>query len=602
MYYLLTLKLFKRAYGRYWPQIIFLALLGFFGASLEGIGATALIPLFHSLTQAGEAGDLISKAIGQFLGWFGLEFSLRTLLPLVVILFILKGIVFIISQYISVRISADYERNIRSVLFLETLKSKWTFLIGQKIGYLETILIRDAEEARGIFLCFGEVIVTTASLLVYVLVAFNISPVVTSLSLAMGVVIFFFIRPVFYKIRELSRIAASAYSDMSHHVSESIIGLKTIRASLVEDSIHSKANEFFDLLKLVRIRVLLLRAASSVLIEPVSIIFISVIFAFSYVTNNFEIGTFAATIYLVHKTFRHIQNAQATLYRINESLPYLQRIMSFRDTITVNREMHKGTKPFSFNNYLEFNNITFGYGEGKQKTLCDFFLKVKMGEMVGIIGESGAGKTTLVDLLLRLLEPQGGKILADGVDISEIDIKEWRKNIGYVSQDIFVINDSVENNIRFYDDNISDRDTQSAAQRAYIYDFIEAQPNKFKTQVGERGVLLSGGEKQRIVLARYLARNSKILILDEATSALDNKSELMIKKAINELRGKVTIFIIAHRLSTLLNCDRVVFLENGKIVEDGSPRSLLEDKSSRFYKLYHIADEQWISPNIRATF
>ena len=213
---------------------------------------------------------------------------------------------------------------------------------------------------------------------------------------------------------------------------------------------------------------------------------------------------------------------------------------------------------------------------------------LKKGEMVGLIGPSGAGKTTIVDLILRLFDPTEGKILIDGDDIKNLDIKDWRKNIGYVSQDIFLQNDTISNNIKFYNDDISEQDIIEGAKMANIYDFINNLPNKFQTIIGERGVLLSGGQRQRIIIARILARKPKLLILDEATSALDNESEIQVQKVIENLKGKITALVIAHRLSTIINSDRLLVIDKGKIVEQGKPQELLEDKESYFYKVYNI--------------
>lgn len=588
MKYTSTLKLFVKGYGRYKVQIIILVLLGFASGLLEGVGVTALVPLFSRLTGGGEANDIISRAIGIFLGWFGLGFGLKALLVFVGAAFIVKAIVLIISQYISIRISSDYEKEMRSLLFEETLKTKWIFLLNQKVGYLETILIKDIDMARGLLVRMGMVMVTIASLLVYIAIAFSISPTITLLSLALGGTIFLIIKPFIYRIKELSREAAYMYSEMAHHVNENIIGLKTVKTSSVEGHISRRAEQHFNLLKYINIRIGLIRTISSVILEPVSVIFVLGIFAFSYLTGSFEIGVFAATMYLINRVFKQIQAVQSILYLISERIPYLEKVVNFHEAVVANRELYKGTKPFAFQNYLQFRNVGFFYPGRKRKILSHFTFSVKRGEVIGIIGESGSGKTTLVDLLLRLLEPASGKILVDGTDIAEIDIGEWRKNIGYVSQDIFIINDTIENNIRFYDETVSDKDIVRGAKMASIYDFIQSQPQKFKTQVGERGVMISGGEKQRLVLARYLARNPKILILDEATSALDNKSELMIQEAIEGIKGKITIFVIAHRLSSILNCDKVIFLEKGRVGEEGYPADLLKDKSSRFYKLYNI--------------
>ena len=210
--------------------------------------------------------------------------------------------------------------------------------------------------------------------------------------------------------------------------------------------------------------------------------------------------------------------------------------------------------------------------------------------MVGLVGPSGAGKTTLVDLLLRLLTPQAGQIVIDNIDVTAIGIQQWRSNIGYVSQDIFLINDTIKNNITFYSSSVTDAAVAAAAKMANIDEFIMQQKDGFDTVVGERGLQLSAGQRQRISLARTLARQPKILILDEATSALDNESEVLIQKAIENLKGKITVIAIAHRLSTIMNSDRVMVLEDGTISESGSPANLLKNRQSYFYKMHALRD------------
>ena len=212
--------------------------------------------------------------------------------------------------------------------------------------------------------------------------------------------------------------------------------------------------------------------------------------------------------------------------------------------------------------------------------------------MIGIVGVSGAGKTTIADLVMRFTDPSEGRLLLDGRDAKDIHLKAWRENIAYVSQDIFLKNGTVENNIKFYDQSISDEDMITAAKTAQCQDFISELPKGFKTEVGERGNNLSGGQRQRIVLARALSRKPQILILDEATSSVDNQSEALIKQAISDLKGKITIVVIAHRLSTILDADKVIYLDHGKIIEEGDPQTLLKNPGSAFYKMYNTSNNQ----------
>ena len=189
---------------------------------------------------------------------------------------------------------------------------------------------------------------------------------------------------------------------------------------------------------------------------------------------------------------------------------------------------------------------------------------------------------------MRLFPLGRGEITVDGKNIAGIDLNNWRRSIGYMPQDTFLLNDTIENNIRFYNKSLSQDEIVKAAQMANIYDFIQELPEGFNTIIGERGIKVSAGQRQRIALARTLVNNPEIIIFDEATSALDNQSELMIQKTIENLRGKITMLVIAHRLSTIMNSDKLIMIEKGKIIEEGSPDKLLADKDSHFYKINNI--------------
>ena len=313
-------------------------------------------------------------------------------------------------------------------------------------------------------------------------------------------------------------------------------------------------------------------------------IVIALLFAFSYKSPAFNIAAFAVVIFLIQKMFMFIQSMQTHIQDINQSTPYLKAVLEYRQNAIENMEADSGKENFSFNNAIKFDAVSFSYSPAK-KIVSGLTLSIKKGETIGLVGPSGTGKTTVVDLLLRLFTPQKGVILIDGKDIQSVDLKEWREKIGYVPQDIFLINDSIKNNIRFYNESVSEKDIIEAAKMANIYDTVTELSEKFDTVVGERGVKLSGGQKQRIVLARALARKPEILILDEATSAIDAESEKLIQQSIKNLRGKMTILIIAHRPSTVMNCDRLIVLKKGKILEEDSPEKLIENPQSYFYRM-----------------
>lgn len=237
---------------------------------------------------------------------------------------------------------------------------------------------------------------------------------------------------------------------------------------------------------------------------------------------------------------------------------------------------------------IEFRAVDFGY-EPDQPVLNNITLTIERGETVALVGSSGAGKSTLVDLIPRFYDPTQGQILLDGIDLKEFEVHSLRRNLAIVSQDTFIFNDSVRNNIAYAMEEVDDSAVWEAARLANALDFIQALPDGFDTILGDRGVRLSGGQRQRIAIARALLRNPKILILDEATSALDSVSERLIQESIEKLSVGRTVIAIAHRLSTVVRADKVVVLEHGRIVEQGTYQELLRQKGKlwNYHQIQH---------------
>jgi len=242
---------------------------------------------------------------------------------------------------------------------------------------------------------------------------------------------------------------------------------------------------------------------------------------------------------------------------------------------------------------IDFKNIVFGFQDDRI-ILKDFDLSINSGEQVAIVGSSGAGKTTLTGLLLRLFEPTGGRILIDGNDIREITQESLRKNISLVPQDPVLFHRSILENIRYGRPEASDEEVIAAAQMAHCDKFVQKMPAGYQTMVGERGVKLSGGERQRVAIARAILKRAPILILDEATSSLDSKSEALIQDALDALMKDQTVIAIAHRLSTIRKMDRVVVLKGGTIIEQGSHQSLIRKRDGVYRKLWRLQSSGFI--------
>ncbi len=582
-----ALSLFKRAF---WPQryrVVLMAVLGFLGGLMGGIGIGSIVPLFSLAVHTPMAStDIITHGITTLFAFLHLEFRLRTLLIAVAALFAVKALFVYFANYITVKITSDYERSTRRDLLKKTLAARWPYLLEQKLGHLETILLTDVSKSAGVLDQISGIILIATTLIAYSIIAVSISVEITLITLGLGIVVFFVLKPLFYKIRRESTRWAASSKAVANKVGELTVGTKTIKAAAVGADVLANIQNYFDELRRARIRIAIYGNLQSALQEPTSLLLATTIFAISYHRPDFQFASFIAVLYLVQKISAFMQSIQGRLNGMNETLPFLRSVVTFTDHAHQHHEPSGAeSASVSFNHDIRFNAVHFTHLNEKE-VLANITLTIQRGETVGLIGPSGSGKTTLVDLILKLFTPTSGTITVDGNNLANVDTVQWRKSIGYVSQDVFLLSGTIEENIRFFDTTISHDAIIAAAKMANIYDTIEDLPLKFGSIVGERGVKLSAGQRQRIVLARALARNPAILILDEATSALDNESEALIQSSLENLKQRMTIIIIAHRLSTVIGCDRIIAIENGKIVEEGSPNALMSNTDSYFYKSY----------------
>ena len=246
---------------------------------------------------------------------------------------------------------------------------------------------------------------------------------------------------------------------------------------------------------------------------------------------------------------------------------------------------------------IDFENVGYIYSNNNTKVLDDFNLKINPGQKVGLVGSSGAGKSTFVKLLFRLFDVKQGSIKIDNVNIKDISQKDLHRVIGFVPQDSMLFHRTIKENITYGNPNATEQEILNASIKAHCHEFISKLPNGYDTLVGERGVKLSGGERQRIAIARAILKSAPILVLDEATSALDSETEVYIQESLDELMSNKTVIAIAHRLSTIKKMDRILVLENGKILEDGSHEELLKDPNSTYKKLWDLQAGGFIQEN-----
>lgn len=584
-------RLLREAYARYTREIALVTLLSVVAGILEGIGVNAIIPLFSFVGgQQHTATDAISGVIQRIFAFLQIDYSAKYLLIFIVFLFVAKALFLFASKYINLRIMVAYELEARRTLFRRLLESTWLHLRVQKVGFVDQVLITDISRSSGILFHMGLLVVVLISIVVYSILAITISPAIAVIALFFGGCVLVIFKPLFAKYRVLSDKINKKYKIVGHFINEHLIGMKVVKTSVAEEGVAAKGYGFIDALRTLRVRGEVIRNITDIALQPLGVLFITGLFAFLFKAGTFDFPSFVVIVYAVNRVFTNIQQIQAEVHDINSRIPHLLSVMQFEKEALMHQEELRGRTPFAFEHSLDFTDVSFSYAaEGVALSKVTF--SVRKGEMLGIIGPSGSGKTTLVDLLLRLLTPATGTITLDGKSSADFALHAWRAKVGYVPQEVFLLNDTIENNIRFYDVSVSQAAMVAAARQAHILEFIEQQSEGWQTRVGERGTRLSGGERQRIALARSLARKPQILILDEATSALDAESEQFIKKSLEELKGKITIIIIAHRLSTITGVDRLVVLENGALTEAGKPDELLKDKDSYFFKVFNLISD-----------
>jgi subfamily B ATP-binding cassette protein MsbA len=297
-----------------------------------------------------------------------------------------------------------------------------------------------------------------------------------------------------------------------------------------------------------------------------------------------ELTSFIATLFLMYGPAKKLSRVNANL---QQAVAASERIFEMLDTHTEVRELPNALPMPPFARAIDFRDVTFGYDE-PTRILRGVSFTVKAGQMIAIVGRSGAGKTTLVNLLPRFYDVTGGAIYIDGADIREVTLASLRKQIGIVTQDTVLFDDSIGNNIAYGSPGAGEPEIEAAARAANAHDFIVAMAEGYGTFIGERGQRLSGGQRQRLAIARALLKNAPILVLDEATSALDAESELLVQEALANLMLNRTSFVIAHRLSTIRRADAIIVLDHGRIVEVGRHDELVTRPGGTYAALYEM--------------
>jgi ATP-binding cassette subfamily B protein len=434
-------------------------------------------------------------------------------------------------------------------------------------------LLRACETLFGLWLEFMRNHLSTAiALALLVPTALSMDIRLSAVLIVLGIAYWLIGRVVMSRTKDGQASVENHYHTVFSHVSDSISNVSVLHSYNRIEAETRALKSFADRLLQAQYPVLDWWALASALNRMASTIAMMVVLVIGTVlvqSGQIKVGDVIAFIGFANLLIARLDLMRQFATQIFEARSKLEDFYTLEDSVREREEPAGSVEIKDVKGDVEFRDVSFGFGNTSQG-LHDVSFSVKAGQTVAIVGPTGAGKTTLVNLLQRVYDPQGGQILVDGMDITKVTRKSLRRFIATVFQDAGLLNRSISDNIRLGREGASDEEMQRAAEAAAASDFIETREERYETSVGERGNKLSGGERQRIAIARAILKDAPILVLDEATSALDVETEARVKAAIDNLRQNRTTFIIAHRLSTVREADMVLFLDNGRVVEQGS--------------------------------
>lgn len=568
-------------------RLIFLMVLG---GLFETMSVSLMIPLMNGILDTGK---MMSKWYVQiFCRLFNVNTSRGFLICISIIiafLFILKNL-YLIFEY-NIQYNFVYKNMFKMQSRLLNIFIHRPYEYFMNVSSAEVIRVIDSD-IRSVFQLLSVLLQLFTELIIALMLIigiFIISPIITIcvaiLLLAVVLLIYLTIKPT---LKKQGEIRNHVLGEMYKWLLQSIQGIKEVKVMKKEDYFQSN----FDKNGKIYVRSLSLYSVYSVvprfIIEGVclSSMFLAVaIMVFADVDLESLIPVLTAVAMAAIRLLPSVNRISAALTQlaygepsIDKVIENMQEIEDFDQAIKsdvsgldkpIDEVKSEGSRRIDLKNSINVENLSYHYPSSDAKVLCGVNLSIRKGDTIGIVGASGAGKTTLVDLILGILTPQRGKVLVDGRNIND-NLEEWLDRVGYIPQTIFMLDGTIRENIAFGEDRdaIFDDEVWRALDEAALKDFIESLPEGLDAQIGERGVRLSGGQRQRIGIARALYRNPEALIFDEATSALDNSTEAEIMEAINNLHGKKTMIIIAHRLTTIEACDYVYRVEEGRIARE----------------------------------
>lgn len=557
---------------------------------MEGIGILMIIPLLivAGIIPGIQASGDWALWLEQFINITGITLSL----PLVLVLYTAINFAQSWLQRCQAILSFDIQQtfgvSLSIRLFRAVAYAKWQLIMSKPVSDITNVLISELMRVySGMYLCLN-MAATALITTIQILLAFIIAPDLTCSVLVGAFFLFLCLRTFFKDSRRIGQETSNLNSDLLHDLTEHLAGIKDIKSHGLEPvQIQSFINTR-TLIKNNLRKFTKLQTRADMFNKVGAAVFIS-LFLFSAIeVFKLSVQQLVLVSVISSRLWPKLASLQMGFLNLHTTLPAFRNAYDLENQcLAAQEDITEGEASGSMGleRGIEFRKVSFYYNQAPMNyAVVNANFMLHAGTTTAFVGVSGSGKSTLVDLLIGLLTPVMGNIFVDDKPLVH-NLRAWRKSIGYVPQDPFLLNASIRDNLLWASPDASEDEMREALRLAAIDTFVDSLPETLDTIVGDRGVRLSGGERQRIVLARALLRKPSVLILDEATSSLDSENERRIQQAMENLQGKMTIVVIAHRISTIRNADRIFVLEQGQIVEQGNYRTLINNKAGRFYAL-----------------
>jgi subfamily B ATP-binding cassette protein MsbA len=507
--------------------------------------------------------------------------------------FLLKNIFGYLQAYFLALTEYASMKDLRDVVYQHLHQLPMSYFKQERVGNLISRLTNDVTAVQAsISATFLNLIREPLTIIMFLGIALSISWRLLLLSFLVLPVTMVIITWIGFILRRYSTAIQAKMADITSILQETISGVKIVKAFGMEKYENKKfMDETNSFLKLI-LKVVRIRNTSSPITEILSVIVGVIIIYYGGILvlhdKTLTASEFIGFLFAIFQLMPPIKELSSVNNRIQESSAAADRIFEILDTQPAIRNIEHPIKFDTFKDSIEFRNVSFHYEDSDELILDNLSFKVKKGEILAFVGPSGGGKSTLVDLIPRFYDPSSGTILLDNMDIKDIRIEDLRRQMGIVTQETFLFNESITKNIAYGLSEFPFEKIVEASKTANAHNFIMEMPHGYDTIIGERGVKISGGQRQRLSIARALLKNPEIMIFDEATSALDNESELLVQEAIERLMINRTTFVIAHRLSTIRNANNIIVLDRGKVIQYGTHDELIQNEKGLYRKFYEM--------------